>query len=156
MSKRSLKYPWNRVPTCQRTYRPCAVENVSSRTVPVSGLECSEETISSSVTKISVFATEILATGPAGAFSYEHIKNFLEKRVARRDLGNRARPVDRAHMKRPFWDVCETLDVGFNQVRAVLSNFARQRVTCTLCIPHHTVYPNFCSFFLVTPRGLLQ
>ena len=41
MSKRPPKYPWNRVPTCQRPYKPCAVENVSSRTVPVSGLECS-------------------------------------------------------------------------------------------------------------------
>ena len=32
--------------------------------------------------------------------SYEHIDIFTEKRVARRDLGNRTSPVDRAHMKR--------------------------------------------------------
>ena len=30
------KYPWNGVPTCQRPYKPCAVENVSSRTFPIS------------------------------------------------------------------------------------------------------------------------
>ena len=33
--------------------------------------------------------------------SYEHINIFTKKRVARRDLGKRASPVDRAHMKRP-------------------------------------------------------
>ena len=31
----------NRVSTCQGAYKPCSVENVSSRTVLVSGLECS-------------------------------------------------------------------------------------------------------------------
>ena len=34
--------------------------------------------------------------------SYEHIDIFTKKRVARRDIGNRASPVDRAHMKRPL------------------------------------------------------
>ena len=38
---RPPKYPWNCVPTCQRPYKPRTAENVSSRTVPVSGLECS-------------------------------------------------------------------------------------------------------------------
>ena len=33
-------YLWNRVLICQRPYKPCAVENVPSRTVPVFGLEC--------------------------------------------------------------------------------------------------------------------
>ena len=32
--------------------------------------------------------------------SYEHIDIFTKKRVARQDLGNRASPVDQAHMKR--------------------------------------------------------
>ena len=36
------------------------------------------------------------------AFSYEHIEIFVKKRAARRDLGNRASPVNRAHMKRPL------------------------------------------------------
>ena len=36
------------------------------------------------------------------AFSYEHIEIFVKKRAARRDLGNRASPVNRAHMKRPW------------------------------------------------------
>lgn len=31
---------------------------------------------------------------------YQHIEIFKKERVARRDLGNRASPVDRAHMKR--------------------------------------------------------
>ena len=33
--------------------------------------------------------------------SYEDIDIFTKKRVARRDLGNRANPVDLAHMRRP-------------------------------------------------------
>ena len=33
---------------------------------------------------------------------FEHIDIFTKKRLARRDLGNRASPVDRAHMKRPL------------------------------------------------------
>ena len=42
--EKSPKVPQNnRVPTCQRPYKPFAAENVSSRTVPVSGLECSYE-----------------------------------------------------------------------------------------------------------------
>ena len=36
------------------------------------------------------------------AFSYEHIEIFVKKRAARRDLGNRASPVNQAHMKRPL------------------------------------------------------
>ena len=36
------------------------------------------------------------------AFSYEHIEIFVKKRAARRDLGNRASAVNRAHMKRPL------------------------------------------------------
>ena len=37
------KYPWNCVLICQRpqAYKPCTLENVSSWTMPVSGLECS-------------------------------------------------------------------------------------------------------------------
>ena len=31
--------------------------------------------------------------------SYEHIKNFTKDLEVRRDLGNRASPVNRAHMK---------------------------------------------------------
>ena len=38
-------------------------------------------------------------------FPYEYIENFTKERVARRDLGNRASPVDRAHMKRPLDDM---------------------------------------------------
>ena len=35
------------------------------------------------------------------SFSYEYIEFFVKKGVARRYLGNRASPVDRAPMKRP-------------------------------------------------------
>ena len=51
------------------------------------------------VTEISVAKTEISVTEPG--LSYEHIDIFTKKRAARRDLGNRASPIDRAHMKRP-------------------------------------------------------
>ena len=40
------------------------------------------------------------------ALSYEHIENFTKDLEVRRDLGNRASPVNRAHMKRPLhWPV---------------------------------------------------
>ena len=35
------------------------------------------------------------------ALSYEHIENFTKHLEVRRDLGNRASPVNRDHMKRP-------------------------------------------------------
>ena len=35
------------------------------------------------------------------ALKYEHIENFTKDSEVRRDLGNRASPVNRAHMKRP-------------------------------------------------------
>ena len=35
------------------------------------------------------------------ALSYEHIENFTKDLEVRRDLGNGASPVNRAHMKRP-------------------------------------------------------
>ena len=35
------------------------------------------------------------------ALSYEHMENFTKDLEVRRDLGNRASPVNRAHMKRP-------------------------------------------------------
>ena len=62
--------------------------------VPVTGLECSYG-------KIFIPVTEISVTGPARP-SYEHIDIFTKKRVARQGLGNRASPVDRAHIKRPL------------------------------------------------------
>ena len=36
------------------------------------------------------------------ALSYEHIETFKKDLEVRRDLGNRASPVNRAHMKRPL------------------------------------------------------
>ena len=35
------------------------------------------------------------------ALSYEHVETFTKDLEVRRDLGNRASPVNRAHMKRP-------------------------------------------------------
>ena len=69
--------------------------------VPVTWLECSYGKIFIPVTEISVAKTEISVAGPASPL-YEHIDISTKKRVARRDLGNRASlRVDRAHMKRP-------------------------------------------------------
>ena len=36
------------------------------------------------------------------AVSYEHIENFTKDLEVRQDPGNRANPVNRAHVKRPF------------------------------------------------------
>ena len=54
------------------------------------GLECSYGNIFIPVTEISI-------TGPGRLLSYECIEVFTKKRMARRDLGNGASPVDRAH-----------------------------------------------------------
>ena len=35
------------------------------------------------------------------ALSFEHVQNFTKDLEVRRDLGHRASPVNRAHMKRP-------------------------------------------------------
>ena len=48
------------------------------------------------------------------ALSYEHIENFTKDIEVRRDLGNRASPVNRAHMKRPSTLIfMELTHVGF-------------------------------------------
>ena len=83
MSKMPPKYQWNRVPTCQRPYKPYAVENVSSRTVPVSGLECSYG---------RNFQLGYRDLGNRVSYENIEILNLVKKRMARRDLGNRARP----------------------------------------------------------------
>ena len=62
--------------------------------IPVTGLKCSYGKISSPLTEIS-------GTEPARPVSYEHIENFTKDLEVTRDLGNRASPINRAHMKRP-------------------------------------------------------
>ena len=79
MSKRPPKYPWNRVPTCQRRYKPCAVENVSSRYPGWSVHMGKIRKISSSVTEISVAKTEISVTGPARLLIRTH-RNFCKEK----------------------------------------------------------------------------
>ena len=79
MSKRPPKYPWNRVPTCQRPYKPCAVENVSSRYPGWSVHMGKIRKISSSVTEISVAKTEISVTGPARLLIWTH-RNFCKEK----------------------------------------------------------------------------
>ena len=69
--------------------------------IPVTGMKCSYGKISSPLTEISVGKTEISGTERA-RLSYEHIENFTKDLEVRRDLGNRASPVNRAHMKRPL------------------------------------------------------
>ena len=59
------------------------------------------------------------------ALSYEHIENFTKDLEVRRDLGNRASPVNRAHMKRP-------LDWQNNNSARALSFFVHSPVTARL------------------------
>ena len=65
------------------------LKKVSSRSP---GLECSYG-------KILIPVTEISVTGPAQLVIRTY-RIFTKKIVATRDLGNRASPVDRVHMKR--------------------------------------------------------
>ena len=65
----------------------------------LTGLKCSYGKISSPLTEISVGKTEISLTEPATP-SFERIKNFT-KDIEDEISGNRASPVNRAHMKRP-------------------------------------------------------
>ena len=46
--------------------------------------------------------SHLSATLQAMRSSYEHIEMFVKKRVARQDLGNKASPVDWAHINRPL------------------------------------------------------
>ena len=56
------------------------------------------------VNRAGVFIRENFHPGfrEISGFRYEHIEIFTNGRVARRDLGNRACPVDQAYMKRPL------------------------------------------------------
>ena len=62
-------------------------------------LECSYGEIFIPVTEISVSKNRDLDN--RASLSYKDVKIFTKERVARRDVGNRASPVDRANMKRP-------------------------------------------------------
>ena len=75
--------------------------------------------------------------------SYEHINIFTKKRVARRDLGKRASPVDRAHMKRPSDSqpcVRKKFFASFipqlteDQINVVSFHIFCKSVTCNTCI----------------------
>ena len=59
------------------------------------GMKCSHN-------KISSLLTENYGTEPA-RLSYDHIENFIKFLEVWRDLGNRASPVNQAHMKRPLY-----------------------------------------------------
>ena len=61
--------------------------------IPVTGMKFSYGKISSPLTEIS-------GTEPA-LLSYEHIENFTKDLEVKRDFGNGASPVNRAHMKSP-------------------------------------------------------
>ena len=69
--------------------------------IPVTGLKCSYSKFSSPLTEILVGKTEISESSQP-ALSYEHIENFTKDLEVRRDLGNRASPVNRTHVKRPL------------------------------------------------------
>ena len=67
----------------------------------------------------------------------EHIENFTKERVASRDLGNRASPVERADMKRPliviFLKVCSFFVSG-----PLIVYQSEQRAQLR---PHRSVFP---------------
>ena len=68
---------------------------------------------SSPLTEISVFPTGISVS--QATLSYEHIENFTKDLKVRRDLGNRASTVNRAHMKRPLdceWSFILSIAIG--------------------------------------------
>ena len=114
MSKRPPKYRWNRVPTCHRPYKPCAVENVSSRTVPVSGLECSYG--------------KNLQLG----FLYEHIEIFVKKRVARRDLRRKPSQPGRPGSYEEALTSFQIVSVIFWVYSALLGNYQNHNADISL------------------------
>ena len=57
------------------------------------------------------------------ALSYEHIENFTKDLEVRRDLGNRARPVNRAHMKRPSNQSLRVTLVLCGKLKATIGQF---------------------------------
>ena len=68
--------------------------------IPLTGMKCSYGKISSLLTEISVGKPRSREPSQP-ALSYEHIKTFTKALEVRQDLGNRASPVNRAHVKRP-------------------------------------------------------
>ena len=74
-------------------------------------------------------------TNPASgqSFSYEHIEFFTKERVARRDFGNRASPIDRAHMKRPY------STSAISKLFHIISRFVR-RVKFAAILKYHEWY----------------
>ena len=65
----------------------------------VTGLKCSYGKISGPLTEISVAKTANSIAESARPLKYEHIENFTKNLEVRRDLGKRASPVNRAHVK---------------------------------------------------------
>ena len=57
------------------------------------------------------------------AHSYEQIANFTKDLEVRRDLGNRASPVNRAYVKRPLESVRKELDVAWERYDSFYENF---------------------------------
>ena len=64
-------------------------------------MKCRHGKISSPLTEIPVGKTEISVTEPARPLIWTH-QSFTKDLEVRRDLGNRASPVNRAHLKRPL------------------------------------------------------
>ena len=113
---------------------------------PVTGLECSYGKIFIPVTEISVAKTEISVTGPARTLIRTH-RYFYKEKAVRRDLGNRASPVDRAHMKRPSdLKVHALQSLFFLYANIFLSQFEP-----LFRLPRHTL---FCGMFLKPFKNL--
>ena len=100
--------------------------------VPVTGLEYSYRKIFLPITRISLAKTKISVTGQTYHLIWTH-QYFYKKRVARRDLENRASPVDQAHMKRPWVELFTTKGQVCLLLRHIKHNLNRNVRTSYQC-----------------------
>ena len=78
------------------------------------------------------------------ALSYEHIENFTKDLEVRRDLGNRASPVNRAQNNN-----LPRADKGWAVKRALRSSFLNEERSTLKCVMHHTSHIKMCDAFNV-------
>ena len=117
----------------------------------VTGLKCSYGKISGPLTEISVAKTANSIAESARPLKYEHIENFTKNLEVRRDLGNRASPVNRAHVKRPILQNL-TLSLGKGGWRFSQNLTLVNSSSCFTLLHHHLVkylliFLFFCFFF---------
>ena len=132
--------------------------------VPVTGMKCSYGKIYSPLTEISAteparppiwthgkfykgFRGEARSREPSQpALSYEHIENFTKDLQVKRDLGNRASPVNRAHMKRPSEANEGERNNCFSKIQLVGQKY-RDKTT----LASKTRFSRHCTFWFSKP-----